>query len=91
MTDEILPVLLKSFEMLGETAKLIEHVDWIPTGTEHQILLVKVSGDDLHERLLICRSLEREMNLQSEDSSDVFQCVLQGSQVYSPVPVWTRL
>jgi hypothetical protein len=92
--DEILPVLLKSFEMLGESAKLIIFVQARSTVAGHVVLYVQTEsfeGTDLISRLLVCRALEREMNTQSEDSPTIYQCVLQGEYLYDSTFIWSRM
>jgi len=91
--DEILPVLLKSFEMLGESAKSILIVQARSTVAGHVVLYVQTEsfeGTDLISRLLLCRALEREMNTQSEDSPAIYQCVLQGTHLYDSIFIWGR-
>ncbi len=91
--DEILPVLLKSFEMLGETVKSIEYVgayskdSWaiVPGCTT---LFVQVLGDDVCTKLLVCRALEREMNWRSEDLPTIYQCVLSSGYSEPPWTLW---
>ena len=91
--DDIFPVLLKSFEMLGETARLIEYVGTYSEGSWAvvpgcTILFVQVLGDDVCTKLLVCRALEREMNLQSEDAPTIYQCVLSSGFSEPPMTVW---
>lgn len=81
LPENIESVLLESFSVLDKATDRFMFIYVSITTPGHVVLYVGLTGVDLHDKLLLCRSLEREMNLHSEDDPTIYQCVLEGGEL----------